>query len=245
MGETTAIAWTDHTFNLVWGCQKVSPGCEHCYAESYAKRYGLNLWGPYSKRKTLSDKYWGEPLKWDRKAQAQGVRRRVFCGSMCDVFEDHPTTADARAHLFSLIRKTPNLDWLLLTKRAERIAECLPDDWGPGYRNVWLGVTIENNDCRKRADYLRAIPATIRFISYEPALGPLEMDLRGIDWLIYGGESGPKYREDNPDWAHSIRAQCEANSTAFFFKQRAGLRPGQVIELDKQIMRAFPEGLRI
>jgi protein gp37 len=244
MAEKTLIAWTDHTFNPVWGCQKVSPGCEHCYAECIAKvKYSKRrIWGPHSERRILSNKCWWEPLKWDAKAQADGVRRRVFCGSMCDVFEDHPTTAAEREPLFQLIRFTPHLDWLLLTKRADNIKACLPEDWGSGYSNVWLGVTVENDNYRHRADHLKRIPAAIHFVSYEPALGPLEMDLDGIDWLIYGGESGPKHRKDDITWARSIRQQCEAANTAFFFKQSANQYPGRGIELDGVVVRTFPQG---
>jgi protein gp37 len=239
MGEVTAIPWTDHTFNLVWGCTKISPGCTNCYAERNAKRYGCNVWGQ-AERRTLSEGYWRKPLKWNRKAAQNGHRPRVFCGSMCDLFEDHPTVEHERQKLWSLIRQTPALDWLLLTKRADRIKACLPDDWGTRYANVWLGVTIENADYKWRADYLRAIPALIRFVSYEPAIGPLELDLAGIDWLIYGGESGPKHRPDSPEWARSIKAQCEAGGTAFFFKQSSGLHPGSGSELDGQIIRNLP-----
>jgi protein gp37 len=159
---------------------------------------------------------------------------------MCDVFEDHPTIDREREKLWPLIRQTPALDWLLLTKRADRIAACLPDDWCWGYPNAWLGVTVENADYTWRADLLREIPAAVRFVSYEPALGPLDLDLTDIDWLIYGGESGPKHRQDNPAWARSMRDQCAAAGTAFFFKQSSALRPGQGIELDGEIVRAFP-----
>ena len=132
-------------------------------------------------------------MTWNREAEANGIRQRVFCSSMCDVFEDHPTIDAEREKLWPLIRATPSLDWQLLTKRADRMADRLPADWGGGYPNVWIGVSIENNDYVDRADRIRDIPAVVRFISYEPALGPLDqLNLSGIDWVIYGGESGPR-----------------------------------------------------
>jgi len=148
---------------------------------------------------------------------------------MCDIFEDHPVIAGELLKLWPLIRETPHLIWQLLTKRSERIAESLPADWGEGYPNVWLGVSIENNEYVSRADDLRQIPATLRFVSYEPALGPLDqLDLTGIEWVIYGGESGPLYRPDDVRWALSMQRACfaEEGDCAFFYKQEAGIRPG-------------------
>jgi protein gp37 len=240
MAETTPIAWTDHTFNPWWGCTKASPGCVNCYAERFAVQKGLRCFGPNAERKFWTEDNWSKPLQWDRKASQEGCRRRVFCGSMMDLFEDNPSLVAAKKRVWQIIRQTPALDWLLLTKRAERIASNLPADWGSGYPNVWLGVTIENANYIWRADYLRVIPAAVRFISYEPALGPLEIDLTGIDWLIYGGESGPKRRKDDSAWAHSIKAQCEAAGTAFFFKQYGGLKPGNIVGANGDLVRQFP-----
>ncbi len=240
MAENTSIAWTDHTFNIAWGCTKISEGCRNCYADLQARRYGWSVWGPGTERRVFGEKHWQEPLKWDREAARAGILGKVFCSSMCDVFEDHPAIDGERVRLFGLIRQTPNLIWQLLTKRADRIKDNLPVDWGEGYPNVWLGVTVENNEYGWRADCLRRIPAVVRFVSYEPALGPLEMDLAGIDWLIYGGESGPRHRKDDPGWARSIRAQCEAAGVAFFFKQSANLHPGRGTQLDGETVRNFP-----
>src|SRR5262245_16052843 len=125
MAENTAITWTDHTFNIAWGCQRVSHECTHCYAETLAIRFGKrNLWGPpaTSIRTTRSDAYWSEPLRWNRRAEREGRRHRVFSSSTCDVFEDHPTITREREKLWDLIRRTPHLDWLLLTKRDHRIS---------------------------------------------------------------------------------------------------------------------------
>lgn len=241
MGDRTPIAWTHYTFNLVWGCAKLSPGCKHCYAEERTTRFdGPRYWGPGKPRKTLSAQYWKAPLKWNLDAQEASERRRVFCGSMCDVFEDHETVTQERAKLWPLIRQTPALDWLLLTKRADRIAEHLPADWP--LPNVWLGVSIENEDSLWRADALRVIRAVVRFVSYEPALGPLAhvLDLEGLDWVIYGGESGPNFRPDKDEWARDMRAKCRANGTAFFYKQTAARRQGTRPVLDGKTVQEYP-----
>lgn len=244
MAEKTKIAWTDHTFNIAWGCMKVSPGCANCYAETFStNRVGLHVWGPPSTtaRRTFGDKHWNEPLKWDRAAAQEGRVRRVFSSSMCDVFEDHPTIALEREKLWALVRRTPSLHWQLLTKRSDRIAANLPADWGQGYANVWLGVSIENDDYVHRAEDLRAIPAAVRFVSYEPALGPVpSLDLTGIDWLIYGGESGPGWRDHDVQWARDARALCDRSGTAFFYKQSAAPRTEMGIHLDGALVRFYP-----
>src|SRR5262249_35245065 len=146
-----------------------------------------------SSRREFGEKHWGEPYKWNDAAKAEGRRRRVFCGSMMDWAEDHPVAEKIRPRLWATIAATPWLDGQLLTKRPERIRASLPENWGDGYANVWLGTSIESMKVAERADYLREILAAVRFISYEPALGPLdELDITGIDWVIYGGESGHK-----------------------------------------------------
>lgn len=245
MGSTTKIPWTDHTFNLAWGCQKVSPGCTHCYAERLARRYGYDVFGPDKPRRTLGAAYWDRPRQWNAAAEKEGRAHRIFCASMADPFENHPTIAGEREKLWALIRASPWLDWQLLTKRPERIAETLPDDWHGGYDNVWLGTSIENNDYVWRADELRKIPAVVRFVSYEPALGPLgALELEGIDWVIYGGESGPGYRKHQPTWARNMYARCRSAGVAFFFKQSSGTWPETGILLDGQLIREFPEGGR-
>ena len=241
MGQETIIAWTDHTFNIAWGCTKVSPGCKNCYADTLAERRGHSVWGPKKPRRTLSENHWKGPEKWNREAEKAGESARVFACSMCDVFEDHPTIDHERARLWSLIRETPMLDWQLLTKRPENIARMLPADWGTSYHNVWLGTSIENNDYVSRARILTEIPAVVHFVSYEPALGPLpDLDLDGIEWLIYGGESGPGFRAHDVQWARDIREACAAAGTAFFFKQSSAFRTEMGTELDGEIVRAYP-----
>ncbi len=242
MSDLTLIAWTDHTFNAAMGCAKVSDGCKHCYAETLTKnRMGLSLWGANGKRQITSEANWKKPLLWNREARAAGRRALVFCGSLFDVFEAHPTIDGMRPRLWELIRATPWLDWQLLTKRPERIAAHLPADWGDGWANVWLGTSIEDMRVAARADHLREIPATVRFVSYEPALGPLDaLDLTGLDWVIYGGESGPGYRSHDLAWPRAMREKCLAADVAFFFKQSSAIRTEMGIHLDGELVRKFP-----
>lgn len=219
MADKTGIEWCDATFNAVWGCSKVSPGCDHCYAETLAKRYGFDVWDN-GKFREFGDKHWNEPLKWNAKAERAGKRLRVFCNSMADVF-DNRWPEGTRERLWGLIEQTPRLDWLLLTKRignAARMVRRWPD-------NVWLGISVVNQEEADRdIPKLLAVPARVRFISYEPALGPFRPALSwlapgGIDWIICGGESGPKARPMHPQWARDIRDICWRTKTAFFFKQ--------------------------
>jgi protein gp37 len=244
MAEHTTIAWTDHTFNPWRGCTKVSPGCANCYAEIMSRRSPavLGEWGPSGTRAVAAESGWRKPLRWDRKAAAAGTRRRVFCASLADVFEDRPELAAPRRRLFDLVRRTPHLDWLLLTKRPEKVAPCLPDGWGAGWPNVWLGVSVENADYVYRADVLRTVPAVVRFVSYEPALGPLAdaLDLGGLDWVIYGGESGPRHRAEDKQWARDLHDKCRSAGVAFFHKQSAARRAGQGVELDGERIQEFP-----
>ena len=223
MGFNSTIEWTTHTFNPWWGCTKVSDGCKFCYAESLAKRYGHDAWGPGRSRRLMSDQHWREPIKWNAEAAHQNTRYRVFCASMADVFEEAAPEGQL-IRLWQLIRLTPYLDWQLLTKRPQRIKQSLPDDWNNGYPNVWLGTSVE--DCRvvDRIDHLIAIPATVRFLSLEPLIGPLpDLPLKGIDWAIVGGESGPGARPIAEEWVINIREQCQRASVAFFFKQWGGV----------------------
>lgn len=242
MGDTTSIDWTDSTFNAWMGCTKVSAGCQHCYAESFVRgRMGKQLWGQDSPRQVTSEANWRKPLAWNRAAQRSSQRRRVFCGSLMDWADDHPTAEATRPPLWDLILRTPWLDWQLLTKRAERISACLPDEWGDGYPNVWLGVTVEDDAYTWRATELARIPAVVRFVSYEPAIGPVpSLELTGIDWLICGGESGPGYRAFDPQWARDAEAICRQQGVAFFFKQAGGPRSGMGAELDGRVVQEFP-----
>ena len=223
MGEKTGIAWTDSTFNPWWGCTKVGPGCDYCYAETLD---GGTHWGKDSVPRTMSATNWRNPRKWEAdhlKFEAEnGRRRRVFCASMCD-WADKNAPDGQRDRLWRLIKDTPHLDWLLLTKRAPNIEKYLPADWGNGYPNVWLGVTVENvAHGLPRVDILRKIPAVCRFLSIEPLLESLgKIDLTGIDWTIVGGESGSD-RALSLEWVEEIKVQAEAQGSAFFYKQKGG-----------------------
>lgn len=224
MAENSKIEWTDHTFNPWIGCQKVSPGCDHCYAESLSNRYGWVEWGPHGERKRTSAANWRKPLQWAKAVRGTGKRPRVFCASLADVF-DNQTPQEWRDDLFDLIWETPELDWLLLTKRPENIARMLPLSWdgpvGP-WDNIWIGTTCEDQAAYdRRWPILRDIPAIVHFISYEPAIGPLRLH-NGPDqpdWLICGGESGHGARMMQPAWAEAIKRDCEVAGVYFFMKQ--------------------------
>ena len=240
MAENSKIEWTTHTFNPWIGCQKVSPGCDHCYAEALMDtRYGKVTWGPHGERKRTSVANWNLPRRWARQANRLN-RPRVFCASLADVF-DNKVPKEWRADLFALIRDTPELDWLLLTKRPENIHKMLPADWAPGYPNVWLGTTCEDQkNYDRRWPILRDVPAAVRFISYEPAIGPLNIggwQEKVPDWIICGGESGKETRYMDPSWAESLKAQCENFGVAFFMKQMTGKKPIP----DHLLLRQFPE----
>lgn len=244
MSESTIIAWTDHTFNPWMGCQKVSSGCANCYALTLTKnRMGLDLWGPpETTSRQVTKSPWDNVVKWNRDAERSGERKRVFCASLCDVFENHPTANATRPRLWNLIQECTALDWQILTKRPERIVDNLPANWGSdGWDHVWLGTSVEDMRVAHRVDILRDIPAVVRFISYEPAIGPLDdLDITGIDWIIYGGESGPGHRQENKNWARVMHAKCSENGTAFFHKQSAGWRTELGIDLDGKIVREYP-----
>ena len=254
MGVTTNIAWTDHTFNPWWGCERVSPGCQHCYAETFAKRTGHDVWGRTASRRFFGDKHWNEPLRWNAAAAAAGQPALVFCASMADVFEDRPELTGQRERLYDLIERTPHLIWQLLTKRPQnallmtryRYFHGLPD-------NVWIGTTVEDQQrADERIPSLLKIPARIRFLSCEPLLGQVSIpphaldgaaDSR-IDWVIIGGESGPGHRPIDPTHALSLVAQCDAEGVPVFFKQIGGRTPtagGDVLAGER--IKEFPSYL--
>lgn len=174
MAETTGIAWTDHTFNPWMGCQRVSPGCEHCYAETLTtNRMGLKVWGPPSTTKRQRTKApWADLPRWDRAAAKDGVRRKVFCASLADIFEDHPDVAPWRADALALLERCTNLDVQLLTKRPENILRMVPPSWRTAWpKHVWIGTTVEDQRrAEQRIPHLLAVPATVRFLSCEPLL---------------------------------------------------------------------------
>jgi protein gp37 len=213
MGKTT-IEWTasvnpdgtttpGYTFNPWIGCAKVSPGCANCYAETLMdKRMGRVQWGVNGTRVHTSDSNWKKPYQWNRKAQEEGVRKRIFCASLADVFEDRPELVPWRADLFAMIDATPNLDWLLLTKRPENIKRLWPFGWyedkgGPfTWPNVWIGTSVENQEqADKRIPHLLSIPASVRFLSMEPLLGPVDLSPY-LGYNTQQGETGYAERRD-------------------------------------------------
>jgi protein gp37 len=241
MGERSKIQWTDHTFNPWLGCAKISPGCDHCYAEVWAKRSGLVEWG--GPRRRTSPATWREPIKLHA-AVPEGQRERVFCASLADVF-DNEVPQQWRQDLFDLISVTPRFDWLLLTKRIGNVKSMVP--WysyrgsiEPQYHfpdNVWLGISVVNQEEADRdIPKLLALPARVRFLSCEPLLGPIDLERGGftflrrqksptgiqheaVDWVIVGGESGAHARPMEQSWAIDLVRDCRANGVPVFFKQ--------------------------
>lgn len=256
MGENTAIQWTNRTYNPWQGCTKVSPGCAHCYMFSEKTRYGQD---PATVVRSKDPTFYA-PLKWKDPAL-------VFTCSWSDFF--HVDADPWRAEAWGIIRQTPHLTYQILTKRPERIAACLPADWGTGWPNVWLGTSVENQRWATRIDALLAVPAAVRFLSCEPLLGPLDLTPwlweeagpawvgrnvaePGLDWIIIGGESGHKARPMMLGWARDLVRQCRAAGVAVFVKQLGEVlarawdckdRKGGVMEewpLDIQV-REFPQ----
>jgi protein gp37 len=234
LADRSAIEWTEATWNPVTGCNEVSPGCAHCYAKTFAERWRGIPGHPYEQGFDL--RLWparlDQPRKWKRS-------RTIFVNSMSDLFHDDVPFSFIE-QVFEVMTETQHHTFQILTKRHERLAELAPElPWPP---NVWMGVSIENRRFVERADYLRLVPAAVRFISAEPLLGPLDgLDLTGIDWLIAGGESGPKHRRCDPDWVRGLRDRCDSEDVAFFFKQWGGTRPksgGRV--LDERTWDALP-----
>ncbi|OXR48132.1 hypothetical protein PuT2_13995 [Pusillimonas sp. T2] len=265
MSENTKIEWCDHTFNPWIGCTKVGPGCDNCYAEAdFDKRRHVVSWGAGQPRKRTAASTWRNPLAWNRNHEQffakHGRRQRVFCASLADVF-DNAVDPQWRADLFRLIEATPNLDWLLLTKRIGNVPNMLPlpFDFDRHFPNVWIGATVvSQQEADRDIPKLLQVPARVRFLSMEPLLGPVDVEdflyiehphcigfvpstrydhgycdrcaghesdpihtsPKGkVDWVIVGGESGPGARPMHPDWARSLRDQCQAAGVPFLFKQ--------------------------
>lgn len=223
---TSGIEWTEVTWNPTTGCDRTSPGCDNCYALTLAKRLKAMHQPKYQAdgdprtsgpgfRLTLHPDALGLPFRWS-------APRLIFVNSMSDLFhEDVPL--DYIRSVFDVMTATPQHTYQVLTKRSKRLArDAAHLDWPS---NVWMGVSVESQRYAFRLDHLREVPATVRFVSAEPLLGPLELDLSGIQWLIAGGESGPRARPMDLDWVERIRDDCLAASVAFFFKQWGGRTP--------------------
>ncbi len=238
----SAISWTDHSFAPWFGCAKVSPACDHCYAEAWTLCFRKAGWGPHAARARSAASTWQGPLAWNRQAEREGAPRFLFCSELSDVF-DNRAPAEWRADLWQLVRATPALVWLVLTKRPQNFRRMLPADWGAGYLNVWLGVTAEDQrEAARRLPLLCRTPAARRFVSAEPLLGPLDLRpwLGAVSWMIAGCESAPGKRpgarETDLAWARALRDQAEAASVSFYLKQLVvGGKVRELPELDGRV----------
>jgi protein gp37 len=216
MAKNSKIGWTTHSHNFWWGCHKISPECLKCYIAGIMKRAGKEPFkGP------MRTKHWDEPFRWDREAAAAGERHRVFTCSMSDFFHEG---ADAwRDEAWEVIKACPNLDWLVLTKRPELAKDRLPADWGDGYPNVWLGVTVGCEKSLYRLPHLHRLPAVVKFVSAEPLLERMDFRpyLGWLDWIITGCEQAKKgeRRLMDLDWVRDIERQCQEAGKRHFFKQ--------------------------
>lgn len=250
MAENSAISWTDHTFNPWWGCTKVSPGCDHCYAESFDRRVGGSHWGSGAPRRLVKD--WTKPRKWNREAERTGVLPWVFCASMADVF-DNEVPLEWRGRLWDLVRETPALRWIFVTKRIGNAVKMLPADWPDAFGHCGLVSTIVNQaEADRDIPKLLATPAAWRGLSMEPLLGPVVLDaeylgvllgkypfpklerlhrttvLDMLDWVIVGGESGAGFRPIAEGWALDLMRQCAEAGVSFHFKQWSGRKPKEL-----------------
>ncbi|HEX4948037.1 MAG TPA: phage Gp37/Gp68 family protein [Blastocatellia bacterium] len=216
MATNSAIEWTEATWNPLTCCTKISPGCKHCYAERMAKRLMVMGQANYANgfKLTLQEQMLNLPLTWKKP-------RTVFVNSMSDLFHKS-VPADYIERVFKVMNAAHWHQFQVLTKRSERLSEMSSQlKWSA---NIWMGVSVENQDYTFRIDHLRQTDAQVKFLSLEPLLGPLpNLNLRGIDWVIVGGESGPGARPMNPDWVKQIQVQCNHAKVAFFFKQWGGV----------------------
>ena len=220
MGNATTIAWTHYTFNPWWGCTRVSPGCQHCYAAAFSHRLGLDVWGPQAGRRTFDDRHWDEPLRWSRRRAAGDERHLVFCASMADVFEDRRDLDSARFRLWDLIQATPELTWQLVTKRPENVDRLAPGAWTMHAwpSNVWLLVTAEDQErADLRIPVLLRTGARVKGVSYEPALGPV--DFSRWMWPVLEGWPAPyrSLREAREAGAKTTRRRQALVSASMVF----------------------------
>ena len=230
MGAVTGINYAHHTFSPWWGCAVVSAGCQRCYASELAQRFkGRGYHGPAWWR-PIAESTWRQPESWNRAAAKAGERRRVLV-SMTDWLLEgievvfNAALQEERERFCRLVEATPYLDWLLLTKRPEAWRRLVPASWQTAFpANVWAGVTVERADCLSRLPHLLDMPARVRWVSYEPALGfiPWDQHLARIDWMVAGGESGPQCRPFDLRWGAGAQVACRNAGVAFWFKQLGG-----------------------
>lgn len=267
MAENTAIEWCDATLNLWWGCTKVSDGCKNCYAETLSNRYKKNNWGPNGVRQEV--KSWRTTLaKISKRAKAEGRRPRVFVQSMSDLFEGPETMGGVNSENWKIVTRLrhefrdaaiahPHIDFPCLTKRPQRVKDLVPLGWFEDWpENVWIGTSVEDQKTAdERIPHLIRIPASVRFLSCEPLLGPVDLSCIGasdelsgcadddpfrlgfINWVITGGESGPNRRTCDLEWMRSLRDQCKLAGVPFFGKQWDKVRPLP----DDLMIREFPK----
>ncbi len=226
----TAIEWCDRTWNPATGCDKVSPGCTHCYAEALTKRFHTNFPNGFTFQE--HPKRLNEPRGWRKPS-------RIFVNSMSDLFHED-ISLDFLKQVFEVMRETPHHIYQILTKRDKRLVELAPQlEWSD---NIWMGVSVENQNYVHRVDSLRQVDAKVRFLSCEPLLGDLKLNLKDIHWVIVGGESGVKHRPMQPEWVDHIKQQCQDAEVAFFFKQWGGRTPKAAGRLlDDKIWDEMPE----
>lgn len=253
MGKDTKIAWTDSTMNFWWGCQKVGPGCDHCYAEAVDKRAGGDPhWGPGVARRRTSISNWNDAYRWNRNAEQffmmHGRRQRVFASSMSDIF-DNAVPLEWAHDAFKVMEDCNRLDWQPLTKRVGMVEKRIPDRWHDNWpRHVGLMITCVNQeeadrDMQKLIDLKNTFDIPWVGVSYEPAQGPIDFRewLWDLDWIIFGGESGAGWRHCDLSWARSVRDQCKGQRTKFFMKQVADFRPVEAQIPGDLMIREFPE----
>lgn len=223
MAEETAISWADATFNPFIGCSKISPACDNCYAaRDNERRHWVEGWGPGVPRRRTSAQNWKQPLRWNRKAAARGIPLKVFCASLADIF-DNEVDQTWRDDLWQLLRETPNLRWILLTKRIGNAPKMLPSDWP--LSNAGLMATLENQAVWDRDFHkLMAVSAAWHGVSAEPLLGRIDIGDARPDWIITGGESGAGFRPLDMDAVRHLRDQCARNGVTFHHKQNGGVR---------------------
>jgi len=231
MGRDSIISWTKDTHNFWLGCHHVSEGCDNCYADRIVTR----MWKRNFNKPWLNEKTFDTPLKWEPSL--------IFTCSMSDFFLNEADLWRPRA--WDVIRRTPQHQWQILTKRPQRIKQCLPPDWGPsGYPNVWLGTSVESPNYYGRIKQLVEVPAAIHFLSLEPLLADLlGLPLDDIEWVIVGGESGSKFRPMQSEWAQRILALCQERGIPFFGKQRAGHRTELPLLFDGKEIQEMPKNL--
>jgi protein gp37 len=235
MASRTAIEWTDKTWNPTTGCNKVSPGCKHCYAETITKRFTNHF--PQGFKFTLHPERLEQPKRWREPSM-------IFVNSMSDLFHEQMPISYLK-QVFDVMADCPQHVFQVLTKRHKRLLEIAESGVLKWPDNVWIGVSVETQKYAVRVDYLRQVPAKVRFLSCEPLLGPLELDLEGIHWVITGGESGYEHRPIEKEWVRDIRDQCKKEGVAFFHKQWGGITPkagGR--KLDGKLYNEFPINLK-